>query len=59
MSKISLNIDTDLDKQIEKCKELIKKYEELEEHAKKLHFATIKDVADMMRLLNKDCSRFV
>ena len=41
MSKVSLNIDTDLDEQIRKCVELIKKYEELEGHAKKLHFVTV------------------
>lgn len=47
MSKVSLNIDTDLDEQIRKCVELIKKYEELEGHAKKLHFVTVKEFAEM------------
>lgn len=51
MSKVSLNIDTNLDEQIKKCEELIKKYEELEGHAKQLHFVTVKELAEM-----KHCS---
>lgn len=47
MSKVSLNIDTDLDEQIKKCEKLIKKYEELETHAKQLHFVTVKELAEM------------
>lgn len=51
MSKVTLNIDTDLDEQIKKCEELIKKYEELGGHAKQLHFVTVKELAEM-----KHCS---
>ena len=47
MSKITLNIDTDIDEQIKKCDELLAKYEQLEEHTKRLHFVTIKEFAEM------------
>ena len=53
MSKVTLNIDTDIDEQIEKCEELLKKYEELGDKSKQLHFLTIKDVADMMNCSKK------
>lgn len=46
---MTLNIDTDLDEQIEKCNELLKKYEELEGHAKQLHFITIRELAEMRK----------
>ena len=49
MSKVTLNIDTDIDEQIKKCQELIKKYEELEGHAKQLHFITIRELAKMRK----------
>ncbi len=49
MSKFILNIDTDLDKQIEKCEELIKKYEELGDKSKQVHFVTVKELAEMHR----------
>lgn len=48
---MTLNIDTDLDEQIKKCDELLKKYKELEGHAKQLHFVTVKELAEM-----KHCS---
>lgn len=51
MSKVTLNIDTDLDEQIEKCEELIKKYEELGNKGKQLHFVTVRELAEM-----KHCS---
>ena len=54
---MTLNIDTNNDEHMKKLNELLAKYEQLEEYTKKLHFATIKDVADMMRLFNKDKSR--
>lgn len=47
MSKITLNIDTDIDEQIKKCDELLAKYEQLEEKTKKIHFVTIKEFAEM------------
>ena len=47
MSKITLNIDTDIDEQIKKCDELLSKYEQLEEHTKRLHFVTVKELAEM------------
>lgn len=53
MSRLTLNIDTDLDEQIKKCEELIKKYEELEGQAKQLHFITIKELAEALRLFAK------
>ena len=56
---MTLNIDTDIDEQIKKCEELIVKYEKLEEHSKKLHFITIRELAEMKRLFNKDCTRYV
>lgn len=56
MSKVTLNIDTDIDEQIEKCKELLKKYEELGNKGKQLHFLTIKDMAEAMRLFHSNCT---
>ena len=53
MSKLTLNIDTDLDEQIEKCEELLKKYEELGNKSKQLHFITIKELAEALRLFTK------
>ena len=49
MSKLTLNIDTDLDEQIKKCEELIKKYEELGDKGKQLHFVTVKELAKMRK----------
>jgi len=57
MSKLTLNIDTDLDEQIQKCEELIKKYEELGDKNKQLHFVTIKEFAEMRRLFYSYCSK--
>lgn len=42
-----LQINTDIDEQIKKCDELLSKYEQLEEHTKKLHFVTAKELAEM------------
>ena len=56
MSKVTLNIDTDIDEQIEKCKELLKKYEELGDKGKQLHFVTIKELAEMHRLFYCYCA---
>ena len=53
---MTLNLDTDLDEQIEKCVELLKKYEELESHVKQLHFITVKELAEMRRLFTSYCT---
>lgn len=53
MSKLTLNIDTDLDELIKKCNELNQQLEELGDKSKQLHFLTIKDVADMMNCSKK------
>lgn len=47
MSKITLNTELDIDEQLKKIKELIVKYEELEEQAKQLHFVNIKEFCTM------------
>ena len=44
---MTLNINTDIEEQIKKCDELLAKYEQLEEHAKQLHFVTVKEFAKM------------
>ena len=44
---MTVTVDTDIEEQIRKCNELLAKYEKLEEHSKKLHFITIKDLAEM------------
>ena len=44
---MTLNVETDIEEQIKKCDELLAKYEKLEEHSKKLHFITIKELAEM------------
>lgn len=44
---MTLNINTDISEQIKKCDELIAKYEQLEEHAKQMHFVTVKEFAKM------------
>ncbi len=59
MSKSTINIDTNFDEQLKKVEELIVKCEELGDKAKQLHFLTIKEVADILRLFNKDKSRLV
>lgn len=56
MSKFTLNIDTDLDEQVEKCEQLIKKYESLEKHTKQLYFVTVKELAQMRRLFTNYCT---
>lgn len=48
MSKVTLNIDTDLDELIKKCNELNKQLEELEDKSKQLHYITIKELAEML-----------
>lgn len=53
MSKFTLNIDTDLDELIKKCNELNKQLEELGDKGKRLHFITIKELAEMLRLFTK------
>ncbi len=44
---MTLNIDTNNDEHIKKLDEILAKYEQVEEHAKKLHFVTIKEFAEM------------
>lgn len=46
---MTLNLDTDLDEQIEKCIELLKKYETLESHTKQLHFVNIAEFCKMRK----------
>lgn len=53
MSKVTLNIDTDLDELIKKCNELNKQLEELGDKSKQLHFVNVKELADMLRLFTK------
>ncbi len=50
---MTLNIDVNNEEHMKKLSEILAKYEQLEEYTKKLYFATIKDVADMMRLFTK------
>lgn len=49
---MTLNLDTNIEQHIQKCVELLAKYEQLEEHTKKLHFVTIKEFGEM-----RGCSR--
>lgn len=44
---MTLNLDTNIEQHMQKCVELLAKYEQLEEHTKKLHFVTIKEFAEM------------
>lgn len=44
---MTLNVEMNIEEQIKKCDELLTRYEKLEEHSKKLHFITIKDLAEM------------
>lgn len=53
-----LNIDVNNEELLKTLNEILVKYEQVEEHAKKLHFLTIKEVADILRLLNKNKSRY-
>lgn len=48
MSKVTLNIDTDLDELIKKCDELNKQLEELEDKGKRLHFINVRELAEML-----------
>lgn len=50
---MTLNIDVNNEEHMKKLNELLVKYEQLEKQTKKLYFATVKDVADMMRLFTK------
>lgn len=58
MSKTTINIDTDIDETLKKVEELIAKCEELGDKSKQLHFVTIKELAEALRLFNKDKSRY-
>lgn len=58
MSKTTINIDTDIDETLEKVEELIVKCEELGDKSKQLHFITIKELAEAVRLFNKNKSRY-
>ena len=58
MSKTTINIDTDIDETLKKVEELIANCEELGDKGKQLHFLTVKDVANILRLFNKDKSRY-
>lgn len=53
MSKTTINIDTDFNEQLEKVEELIVKCEELGDKGKQLHFITIKELAEAMRLFTR------
>lgn len=44
---MTINIDANIEENLKKCEELLAKYEQLEEHTKKLHFVTIKEFAEM------------
>ena len=57
MSKTKINIHTNFDQQLKKVEELIIKCEELGDRGKQLHFITIKELAEAVRLFNKDKSR--
>lgn len=50
---MTLNVNTDLDEIIAKCGELSKNLEELEGQAKQLHFITIKELAEALRLFTR------
>lgn len=50
---MTLNIDTNNNEQMKTLNEILAKYEQLEECTKKLHFVTIKELAEMMRLFTK------
>ena len=56
MSKTTINIDTDIDETLKKVEELIAKCEELGDKGKQLHFITIKELAEALRLFNSCCS---
>lgn len=49
MSQMTLSVNTDIDEQIKKCNELLKKYEELEGQAKQLHFVNIAEFCKMRK----------
>ena len=53
MSKTIINIDTDIDETLKKVEELIVKCEELGDKSKQLHFVTIKELAEALRLFTK------
>lgn len=42
-----MTINVDIDEHIKKCDELLTKYEQLEQHAKQIHFVTIKEFAEI------------
>lgn len=44
---MNLNLETDIEEEIKKCNELLTKYAQLEQQAKKIHFVTIKEFAEM------------
>lgn len=44
---MTININTNIEEELKKCDELIAKYEQLEEHAKQIHFVTIREFAEM------------
>lgn len=56
MSKTTINIDTNIDETLEKVEELIAKCEELGDKGKQLHFITIKELAEALRLFHRSCS---
>lgn len=56
MSKTTINIDTNFDEQLKKVEELIVKCEELGDKGKQLHFITIKELAEALRLFHSCCS---
>lgn len=56
MSKVTVNIDTNIDETLKKVEELIVKCEELEDKGKQLRFITIKELAEAMRLFHNCCT---
>lgn len=44
---MTFNIDTNIEEESKKICELLVKYEKLEQQAKKMHFVTIKEFAEM------------
>lgn len=53
MSKVTVNIDTNINETLKKVEELIVKCEELEDKGKQLHFITIKELSKALRLFSK------
>lgn len=56
---VKIELDTDIDQEIEKIKELVKNLDAIKEKAKLIHFISIKEFAEITGWRRTNCTRII